>query len=52
LHQKNVIALESGLRVKVLFYDLNNPWVGKISKAHASELKPQPMKYFGGQVPS
>jgi hypothetical protein len=51
LHQKNVIALESGPRVRVLFYDPKEPWLGKVVKAHASELKPQPMKYFHGQTP-
>lgn len=51
LHQKNVIALESGARVKVLFYDHKDIWLGKISKVWASELKAMPMKYFHGQTP-
>jgi hypothetical protein len=51
LNGKPVLALESGLRVKVLFFDPANPLVGKLAKAFCSELVPQPMKYFHGEVP-
>jgi len=50
-HQKNVLALESGQRVKVLFFDPEQPWVSKISKVFCNELIPQPMKYFHGEIP-
>ena len=51
LNGKNVLALESGLRVRVLFFDPENPWFNKIVKAFSSELIPQPMKYFHGEIP-
>ena len=51
LHGKNVLALESGQRVKVLFFDPEQPWVSKISKVFCNELIPQPMKYFHGEIP-
>lgn len=51
LNGKNVLALESGLRVRVLFFDPDQPWLGKIVKAFCSELIPQPMKYFHGEIP-
>jgi hypothetical protein len=51
LNGKNVLALESGLRVRVLYFDHEQPWFSKIAKVFCNELIPQPMKYFHGEIP-
>ena len=51
LNGKNVLALESGLKVKVLYFDPAEPWNHKVSKAFATQLIPQPMRYYHGQIP-
>ena len=51
LNGKNVLALESGQRVRVLYFDSKQPWISKISKVFCNELIPQPMKYFHGETP-
>lgn len=49
---KDVLALESGRLVKIMYFDPDKPWIGEIGFAQADKLIPQPMKYFGGQIPS
>lgn len=49
---KDVLALESGRLVKILYFDPDKPWLGEVGFAQADKLIPQPMKYFGGQIPS
>ena len=51
-HQKHVIALESGWFVRVLIFDPERPWVSYTTHARSKHLVPQPMKYYGGQIPS
>lgn len=46
-----VIAMTSGATVKVRELVPDQPWLGPAWIVHASDLKPLPMKYFGGQVP-
>lgn len=51
LGSKHVIALESGFVVKVLEFDPDSPWLGQTVITVARRLRPQPMKYFKGEVP-
>lgn len=51
-HQKHVIALASGPVVRVLEFSLTDPWLSNTFTVSAEKLVPQPMKYFGGQIPS
>lgn len=48
---KDVLALESGRLVKILYFDPDKPWLGEIGFAQADKLIAQPMKYHGGQIP-
>lgn len=50
-HGEPVIALQSGVTVKVLHFDDQKPWIGWTEYAPAVLLVPQPMKYHGGQIP-
>jgi hypothetical protein len=48
----NVLALENASPlVRVLVFDSERPWLGCNTKVHVSELVPQPMTYFHGQIP-
>jgi hypothetical protein len=51
LHGQPVIALQSGVTVKVLHFDDQKPWIGWTEHVPAVLLVPQPMKYFSGQTP-
>lgn len=46
-----VLAMESGERVKVREVQTDALWLGASMVAHADHLKPMPMKYFHGEVP-
>lgn len=51
LGDKSVIAMQSGLVVQVRELDLSEPYpLGAPITVKASWLKPEPMKYFHGQV--
>lgn len=50
-HQKDAIAMESGWFVRIMIFDPERPWVSYTTHARANKLVPQPMKYFGGQIP-
>ena len=52
LHGQPVIALSNGSVVKVLHFDDQRPWIGSTEYVPAILLVPQPMKYFGNQIPS
>ena len=47
----DVIALETGKRVKVLIYCKDKPWRDYLVTAHADDLSPMPMVYYQGQTP-
>lgn len=47
-----VIAMESGVRVKVRQLWPDAHWLGPEMTAHIDWLKPLPMKYHGGEVPA
>ena len=51
-HQKHVLALATGPVVRVLEFSPTNPWLSNIFTVSAEKLVPQPMKYFGGQIPA
>ncbi|CAB5224372.1 hypothetical protein UFOVP393_64 [uncultured Caudovirales phage] len=46
-----VIALDSGDEVRVMHFCPEEPWHGLVEVAHSSQLTPEPMKYFHGEVP-
>ena len=46
-----VIAMTSGETVRVRELVPDDPWLGQAWNVPADELKPLPMKYYGGQVP-
>lgn len=48
----DVIALESGPVVKVGVLSRGEPWFVAQEKVGAERLKPLPMAYFHGEVPS
>lgn len=48
---KDVLALESGRLVKILYFYPDKPWLGEIGFAQADKLIPQPMKYYWGEIP-
>lgn len=51
LGEKSVIAMQSGVVVQVRELDLSEPYpLGAPITVKASWLKPEPMKYFHGQV--
>lgn len=51
LGAKSVIAMQSGVVVQVRELDLSEPYpLGVPITVKASWLKPEPMKYFHGQV--
>lgn len=49
--ENDVLALETGARVKILVLDQAGPWCDYTTFANASELIPQPMAYFSDQTP-
>ena len=49
--ENHVLALETGARVRILVLDLSGPWNDYTTFASAAELTPQPMVYFGNQIP-
>jgi hypothetical protein len=51
LGTKSVIAMQSGIVVQVRELDMSEPYpLGAPITVKASWLKPEPMKYFHGQV--
>lgn len=46
-----VLALESGPRVRVALLDREQPWLGVQYAVDAADLTPLPMVYFGNRVP-
>lgn len=48
---ERVIALESGEVVQVAEIKPEQPWLAHHFQAHASCLRPLPMKYFQGEIP-
>ena len=46
-----MIAMTSGETVRVRELVPDDPWLGQAWNVPADELKPLPMKYYGGQVP-
>lgn len=46
-----VLALESGPRVRVALLDPEHPWLGVQYAVDAADLTPLPMAYFGNRVP-
>jgi hypothetical protein len=47
-----VLALESGQRVRVAVLDSGQPWLGAQYAVDAADLTPLPMRYFHGQTPA
>jgi hypothetical protein len=48
---KDVLALETGRMVKILYFNVERPWLCSTGYAQADKLVPQPMVYFADQVP-
>ena len=47
-----VLALDSGVTVRVMHYRPGEPWHSLVeSNISASQLLTQPMKYFHGEIP-
>ena len=46
-----VLALESGPRVRVALLEPQNLWFGAQFVIDAADLTPLPMRYFHGEVP-
>ncbi len=46
-----VLALESGQRVRVAVIERDQPWLGARYVLDAADLTPLPMRYFGDRVP-
>lgn len=46
-----VIALDSGIDVRVMHFRPSEPWHGLVEVAQAEQLTPEPMKYFYGEIP-
>lgn len=51
LGNQSVLALSTGEKVEVLAFNSDLPWRDSIMEANAIDLIPQPMVYFGDQVP-
>ncbi len=52
LGDKSVIAMQSGEVIRVRELDQSEPYpLGPAKEVHAAWLKPEPMKYFKGEVP-
>lgn len=52
LNNMSVIALGSGSEAQVMYFREDKPWLGLVVTAFASDLTPEPMRYFHGQLPS
>lgn len=50
LDQDKVIALESGITVKVLHFNAECPWAMNIKRVSAKLLTPLPSKYLRGAM--
>lgn len=50
LDQDKVIALESGITVKVLHFNAECPWAMNIKRVAADLLTPLPSKYLRGAM--
>lgn len=46
-----VLALESGPRVRVAVLEWHRVWLGPEYTVNAADLTPLPMRYFHGEVP-
>jgi hypothetical protein len=46
-----VIALDTGTQARVMHFNPDEPWHGLVEVVDASQLVPEPMKYFRGEVP-
>ena len=51
LNGSSVVALDSGMQVRVMHFNPGEPWHGLVEAVQADQLKPEPMKYFHGELP-